>query len=99
MDSFTAGNVFDGLDCFRRKWLLRKAEPDVLTSRSGKCAGDLFFPKSISDALGSRLVYFPARGARQKSRTSKAGRKDGRKEEGRKEGGNEKRKEGSVEIA
>jgi len=52
--------------------------------------------------LGSRLVYFAARGARQKSRTSKegrkarAGRKAGRKggiKEGRKEG-NEGRKEG-----
>ena len=44
----------------------------------------MFFPKSISDALGSRLVYFPARGARQKSRTSKGEGKEGRK--GGKEG-------------
>ena len=45
-----------------------------------------FFPKSISDALGSRFVYFAPRGARQKSRTSKEGKKEERKE-GRKEGG------------
>ena len=49
------------------------------------------FPKSISDALGSRLVYFHGRGARQKSRTSKGGRKEGRK--GRKKGRKEERKE------
>ena len=54
----------------------------------------VFFPKSISDALGSRLVYLTGRGARQKSRTSKGGRKEGR-EQGRKmEGRREERKEG-----
>ena len=47
--------------------------------------------------VGSRLDYFAARGARQKSQTSKEGRrkgrKEGKKEDGRKEGRKKGRKE------
>ena len=64
----------------------------------------LFSQKHLR-CLGSRLVYFPATGGRQKSRTSrKEGRQEG-KGEGRKKGRKKGRKEGrhergrSVEIA
>ena len=53
-----------------------------------------FFPQKHLRCLGSRLAFFAARGARQKSRTSKEGRKKGRKERG-KEGRKKARKEGT----
>jgi len=68
------------------------AEPACMLQMPLRCA--VVFSQKHLRCLGSRLVYFPATGGRQKSRTSrKEGRQEG-KGEGRKEERKEERKEG-----